>query len=159
MKDRASRVLVVEDDDATRTALALALVDESYSVRQAARADEALGILATWLPDLILLDIEMPGSDGWAFRRAQRSLPGAAGVPVVVVSASHRLIAPSGDLAPAAVLPKPFRLDELLTTVGRVAARPAPLAAGGRRARRPAAGGRASSAQRPVDGDAAPVSL
>jgi DNA-binding response OmpR family regulator len=145
MRDRPPRVLVLEDDDAIRTALALALLDEGYSVRQAADADEALAVLAAWLPDLILLDIELPGSDGWVFRRAQRALPGAAGVPVVVVSASHRLIAPSGELAPAAVFTKPFRLDELLRTVDRITSRPTMASAGGRRssqalARRPAGG-------------------
>jgi DNA-binding response OmpR family regulator len=95
-----ARVLVVDDDDAIATLLSL-----------------------------ILLDVELPGADGWSFRRAQRALPDAAAVPVVVVSASHRVMAPSPDLIPAAVLVKPFDLDELLATVSRLTARQAPRGA------------------------------
>jgi DNA-binding response OmpR family regulator len=124
MDGELARVLVVDDDDAISTLLSLALVDEGYSVRQAADADEALSILRVWRPDAILLDVELPGgADGWSFRREQRALPHAASVPVVVVSASHRVMAPSPDLIPAAVLVKPFDLDELLSTVGRLTTR------------------------------------
>ena len=118
-----SRVLVVEDDDAVRTVLALTLLDEGYSVRQAGDAAEGMAILRVWRPDAILLDVELPGPDGWAFRREQRAFPGAAAVPVIVVSASHRVMAPSAELIPAAVLTKPFELDELLAAVERVTGR------------------------------------
>jgi CheY-like chemotaxis protein len=129
MSERELRVLVVEDDDATRTVLALTLLDQGDSVRQAADAVEGLAILRVWRPDTILLDIELRGPDGWTFRREQRALPGAAAVPVVVVSASHRIMAPSPDLIPAAVIRKPFDLDDLLSTVARLTA-PWPVAAG-----------------------------
>jgi DNA-binding response OmpR family regulator len=124
MGDKTSRVLVVEDDDAIRTVLALTLLDEGYSVRQAGDAAEGMAILRVWRPDAILLDVELPGPDGWAFRREQRALPGAAAVPVVVVSGSHRVMAPSPELIPAAVLTKPFELDELLAMVDRLTGRP-----------------------------------
>jgi DNA-binding response OmpR family regulator len=130
MDDKPSRVLVIEDDEAISTVLALTLVDEGYSVRQAGDAAEALAILRVWRPDAILLDVELPGPDGWTFRREQRALPGAASVPVVVVSASHRLTAPSPELIPAAVLPKPFDLDDLLATLSRLTGRAAPQGAG-----------------------------
>jgi CheY-like chemotaxis protein len=130
MDDKPSRVLVVEDDEAISTVLALMLVDEGYSVRQAADTAEALAILRVWRPDAILLDVELPGPDGWVFRREQRALPGAASVPVVVVSASHRLTAPSPELIPAAVLPKPFELEDLLTTLSRLTGRATPQGAG-----------------------------
>jgi CheY-like chemotaxis protein len=123
MGGRPARVLVVEDDEATRAVLTLALLDEGYSVRQAGDTAEALAILRVWRPDAILLDVELPGPDGWVFRREQRAMPGAADVPVVVVSAGHRVIAPSPELIPAAVLAKPFDLDALLDTVDRLTAR------------------------------------
>jgi DNA-binding response OmpR family regulator len=123
MGEDVSRVLVIEDDDAVRTVLALTLLDEGYSVRQAADTAEAMAILGVWRPDAILLDIELPGPDGWAFRRQQRAVPGAATVPVIVVSGSHRVMAPSPELIPAAVLTKPFELDDLLTTVDRLTGR------------------------------------
>jgi DNA-binding response OmpR family regulator len=123
MADAPARVLVVEDDEATRDVLTLALSEEGHAVRQAADAAAGLAILRAWRPDVILLDVELPGPDGWAFRREQRALPGAADVPVVVVSAGHRMVAPSPELTPAVVLPKPFDLDVLLGTVDRLAAR------------------------------------
>jgi CheY-like chemotaxis protein len=122
MGDAPARVLVVEDDEATRTFLALALLDEGHAVREAGDAAAGLAILRVWRPDAILLDVELPGPDGWAFRRAQRAMPGAADVPVVVVSASHRVMAPSPDLIPAAVLAKPVDLAALLDAVDRLAA-------------------------------------
>ncbi len=130
MDEKPSRVLVVEDDETISTVLALTLVDEGYSVRQAGDVAEALAILRVWRPDAILLDVELPGPDGWAFRREQRALPGAAAVPVVVVSASHRVMAPSPELIPAAVLTRPFELDDLLATVSRLTGRPAAQSAG-----------------------------
>jgi CheY-like chemotaxis protein len=123
MGDERPGVLVVEDDAATRAALALALGDGGYAVRAAADASQALAILRAWRPDAIVLDVELPGADGWAFRRAQRAVPGAVAVPVVVVSAGHRLVAPSPELVPAAVVPKPFDVDDLLATVARLVAR------------------------------------
>ena len=49
---------------------------EGYEVRRARNGREALDILRGWLPRLILLDLMMPVMDGWAFRAAQRQLPG-----------------------------------------------------------------------------------
>jgi CheY-like chemotaxis protein len=130
VSDRSARVLVVEDDEATRAVLVLALRDEGHAVRQAGDAAAGLAVLRDWRPDAILLDVELPGPDGWAFRRAQRALPGAADVPVVVVSAGHRVLAPSPELTPAAVLAKPFDLEALLDAVDRLTAgRGAPTAA------------------------------
>jgi CheY-like chemotaxis protein len=123
MGDGPSRVLVVEDDVTLSAVVEHALVDEGYAVRRAGAAAEALAIVRVWRPDLILLDVELPGPDGWAFRRAQRALPGAASVPVVVMSGSRRLMAPSPELIPAAVMTKPFRLGDLLAIVGRLAVR------------------------------------
>ena len=124
MDDEPLRVLIVEDDDAISTVLALTLVDEGYSVRQARESGEALAILRVWRPDAILLDIELPGPDGWDFRRQQLTLPDAASVPVVIVSAGRRFLPPDPDLLPAATLTKPFQLEQLLSTIGRVTARP-----------------------------------
>jgi CheY-like chemotaxis protein len=122
MGGRSARVLVVGDDEATRAVLAPALREEGHAVREAGDAAAGLAILRAWRPDAVLLDVGLPGPDGWAFRRAQRAMPGAAGVPVVVVSAGHRVVAPSPELIPAAVLAKPFDVEALLDTFDRVTA-------------------------------------
>jgi CheY-like chemotaxis protein len=114
------RVLVIEDDEVTRAVLASALRDAGHAVHQAGDAAAGLALLRAWRTDAILLDIELPGPDGWAFRRDQRAVPGAAGVPVVVLSGSRRVVAPSPDLIPAAVVTKPFEVATLLALLDRL---------------------------------------
>jgi len=70
----------------------------------------------------VLLDLMMPGMNGWDFRKAQLRDPAIASIPVVVVSA----VARSQDLPADGFLQKPFSLDELLALVRRVARRSDP---------------------------------
>jgi CheY-like chemotaxis protein len=79
-------VLVVEDDDATREALALELQDAGYGVAEAANGREALDYLADHAaPDVIVLDMMLPVLDGWrVLERLRRTHPT---VPVVVTTA------------------------------------------------------------------------
>jgi CheY-like chemotaxis protein len=99
--------------------LALALADEGYDVRAAADGRAALALLATWQPHVIVLDLMMPVLDGWGFRARQLATPGAADVPVIVLSAARDLRVEL--LRPAAVVPKPFNLESFLETVADVA--------------------------------------
>lgn len=73
-------------------------------------------------PDLILLDIMMPEMDGWEFRAAQQEDPELAGIPVIVFTAYGSPREVVERLQPAAFVRKPLRLDELLSTLGRVRA-------------------------------------
>jgi DNA-binding response OmpR family regulator len=120
MPESGRRVLVVDDDPSIQGFLAEALADEGYDVRTAGNGREALSILHSWRPDLILLDLMMPEMDGWAFRAEQRTLPEAAMVPVIVLSATRDLDAKTRDLEPAQVFSKPFDLELLLGTIERL---------------------------------------
>jgi two-component system chemotaxis response regulator CheY len=122
MPERERRVLVVDDDASIQGLLAEALADEGYSVRTAGNGREALSILEAWRPDLILLDLMMPEMDGWGFRVRQRTMPGVADVPVIVLSATRDLATKARTLEPAQVFAKPFDLDALLGTVDRMTA-------------------------------------
>lgn len=126
------RVLVVDDDDALRTALVELLQEYGFDVAWAADGSQALGRLeASPPPSVILLDLTMPVMDGWAFRDRQRSDPRLAAIPTIVLSAT--LAADPGaiaTLAPAAALAKPFDLDSLIETVQRLCAAPPPSAGG-----------------------------
>jgi CheY-like chemotaxis protein len=82
------RILIVDGDFQTRAALALALQAAGYTTRVAANGLDALRVLRAWRPDLILLDLLMPGMDGWTFRTRQLLDPRLAGIPVVVLSDS-----------------------------------------------------------------------
>ena len=118
------RVLVVEDDQAVRQVLVDSLRFEEYEVEEAPDGRAALEVLDRWRPDLILLDLMMPRMDGWQFRAAQLARPDARDVPVVVVSAARGVPERADELRPAAVVPKPFDLDQVLSVVDELLARP-----------------------------------
>jgi two-component system, OmpR family, response regulator MprA len=105
----AQRVLIVEDDEDIRETLAYTLFSEGYDARTACNGRDALGVIAIWAPDVIVLDLMMPVMDGPTFLRART--PGA---PVLVLSA--KIDAESSTDLPgvAQVIRKPFDLDELL---------------------------------------------
>ncbi len=107
-------IFVVDDDRGIRETLGDVLRDEGYRVRLARDGDEALTLLrAGEIPQLILLDLSMPGMGGLEFRRAQLDDPRLAEIPVVVLSADERN--PLPDVA--GWLRKPVELDALLSAV------------------------------------------
>ena len=112
------RVLVVEDEANIAEVLVSALEDEGYAVRSAADGREALDVLRTWAPRVVLLDMMLPILDGWALLEQWRRERLAPDARVVVVSAARS--APTITRAEpriAAVIPKPFDLNHVLTTV------------------------------------------
>ncbi len=115
------RVLIVEDDELTRDMLAAILAAEGYLVETAADGREALARLhGAAAPDLIVLDLLMPGMNGWEFRAAQAGDARLASIPVVVVSATETDFTQTAPaLRPAAHLRKPITVEELLEVVGR----------------------------------------
>jgi DNA-binding response OmpR family regulator len=81
------RVLVVDDDPVIVRLLEVNLRLEGYEVATASRGEEALERAAAFHPDVILLDVMMPGLDGWETCRLLRELPEFAETPVVFLSA------------------------------------------------------------------------
>ncbi|HEX9165528.1 MAG TPA: response regulator [Gemmatimonadales bacterium] len=80
----AGTVLVVDDDPAARAITRRVLVKEGYAVIEAADGETGLRLAAEHRPDLITLDILMPGMDGWAVLAALKADPGLAGIPVIL---------------------------------------------------------------------------
>ena len=82
------KLLVVEDDEGARAALGDILDLEGYDVALSANGAEALEYLHNEpLPDLIILDLQMPVMNGWQFRREQNKDAEFAAVPVIVITA------------------------------------------------------------------------
>src|SRR6266567_3184107 len=77
-------------------------------------AHRLLSCSAPGPPHLILLDLWMPGMDGWAFRSQQLTREALASIPVVVLTAGRILQSRVDQLQAAAIVPKPFNLDALL---------------------------------------------
>jgi DNA-binding response OmpR family regulator len=93
MMGRVPRLLIIEDDDRIRLSLKLALEDEGYTVRDVATAEEGLADHASTEADLVLVDLMLPGMDGFDCIRSLRRL---GDVPIVVVSArddTHDVVA------------------------------------------------------------------
>jgi signal transduction histidine kinase len=110
---------VVEDDDDIRAVLADLLGDEGYRVLQYASADHALRDMQIGRrPDLILLDLMMPGMNGWQFRVEQLRRTELAEIPVIVLSADTSAYAAAIDAD--AYVKKPIDADRLCAVVGQV---------------------------------------
>jgi two-component system, cell cycle response regulator DivK len=80
-------ILIVEDNPANRKLLSFLLTTRGYDVRAAARADEALEMLETFAPRLILMDLQLPGMDGLELTRRLKSDPRTRNIVIVAVTA------------------------------------------------------------------------
>ena len=110
-------VLVVDDHPDLVQVMRFAFEREGFRVYEAADGRVALDVLRAVRPDAIVLDLQMPGMDGWAFRVAQRALPGMRDVPVVVFWGGGVVEPPSRELAPSAVVAKGDGVARLVAAV------------------------------------------
>jgi two-component system response regulator MprA len=115
-------VLIVDDDSDIVGMLVQVLQDDGYSVVTGV-GEEALALAASAAPAVVLLDIMMPGIDGVEFARRIRADARTAGIPIVAMSASHRLRERAGQMQADDLLAKPFDLDELLAVIQRLVTR------------------------------------
>lgn len=113
------RVLIVDDQPENRDLLQHPLRAIRCDVRLAADGAEALRLAAAEPPDLVLLDVRMPGMDGYEVCRRLRSLPATRDVPVIFLSAAHEPaeIARGFEVGAVDYVSKPFRLAELMARV------------------------------------------
>lgn len=117
---RRVRILHVEDDPSFQAIVRVAFAQlGGHVVETASDGLTALGMAAGNPPDLVILDLEMPGMDGLETLRALRALDGMAGVPVVFLTASSDMLRAVEMLASGAVtvLQKPCRPRRLLEAV------------------------------------------
>ena len=113
------RVLVIEDDGDTREALTETVEQAGYEVATAREGREGLDQMRAFHPDVVLLDLMMPGLDGWQFRVEQRRDPVLAFTPVVAMSASRSPTAAAVDAD--LYLQKPIDGDALLSALDSAA--------------------------------------
>ncbi len=109
------RVVVVDDNQALRENLAECLEAEGHVVSQAADGQDALALLARERPDVVVLDLIMPGLSGREVAATLRQTPGLRDLRLVLMTGRE---ASSGGWPEFdAVLEKPFGLDRLLAVV------------------------------------------
>jgi len=124
----SASVFLIEDNDNVREPLAALLGMLGYGVSEAVDGQEALAKLQEGpLPDLILLDLMMPGMDGWTFLDVKDSDPRLAPIPVVVLSAVAKFKPPNPHSSAVAVVAKPFKLQSLVTLVEQYCGASLPL--------------------------------
>jgi len=121
---RARHVLVVEDETAIRTMLAELLQHEGYAVIEAGDGREALRRLREQRPDLIILDLMLPGMSGWEFLNQSREQRDRANVPVVILSAIEGRTDYPSMLGVAAWFTKPLDVSRFLSSVEQLAGAP-----------------------------------
>jgi CheY-like chemotaxis protein len=108
-------IMIVDDNAQNLKLLRVALLSDGYDVRTAADAEEALRILETFAPRVILMDLQLPGMDGLALTRRLKADPAHSRISIVAITA----FAMKGDREKALAagcddyLPKPIDWDLL----------------------------------------------
>jgi two-component system KDP operon response regulator KdpE len=125
----SGRVLVVDDEVEMQRALKTGLSYHDFDVRAVGSGEEALREAAAWRPDVILLDLGLPGMDGFATLRALRPATRAA-VIVVSVMPGERDKVRALDLGADDYVVKPFGTDELVARIRAVLRRQADVSSG-----------------------------
>ena len=120
-KFEGARILVVEDHPTMRDAMRLVLEGEGFAIDEASDGDMALEMVRADPPDLVFLDLNIPGVSGTDVLRALKSDPATAAVSVIIVTATgeegrERVIRLGAD----EYFTKPFSPLALLGTVERV---------------------------------------
>jgi len=114
-------VLIVDDDAAHRRLTSRMLASAGFELHCAANGDEALGLLTTLQPSLMLLDLAMPGMGGLDLMRRLRDSPRTAAMPVIIMTgnAATEIVRTSLDLGAVDFLVKPFDRTTLLAKLHR----------------------------------------
>lgn len=118
----SERILIVEDNAVNRKLVEIILSKAGYAVLSAADAEQGIALARREHPDLVLMDIHLPGMDGIAATRLLRGDPATRGIPIMALTAlamkgdEERILAAGCD----AYLSKPIRHAALLEAVGRL---------------------------------------
>ncbi|MGH2556612.1 MAG: response regulator [Actinomycetota bacterium] len=110
------RILLVEDDRRVRRATALALQEEGYEVLEAAESQAGLRLLTERQPDVVILDVMLPGQDGFAVCREIRK---SSDIPIIFLTAKTDMVDVVVGLESGAddYLTKPFAVKELIARI------------------------------------------
>jgi CheY-like chemotaxis protein len=110
------QVLVIDDVAVNRTLLRQLLEPLGFRVREAATGEAGLAAAAAETPDLVLLDLRLPGLNGFEVAQRLRRLPAGAGCKILALSSHALSVEPQEMLAAGCddFLPKPFRESDLL---------------------------------------------
>ena len=114
-----ARILIIDDDPIIRMLASSALSDVGHTVTEAESAEAAIDVLAESRPDLLVLDLVMPGMGGLAFCAWLRGRPESSRLPVLVMTAldGDDTIRQAFDAGASDYLAKPVNTEQLLATL------------------------------------------
>lgn len=117
------KVLIVEDEKSISIVLRAYLKKAGYEVEQAFEGNQALALFKQWKPSLVILDVMLPGLDGWAILRAIRE---QSSCPVIMITALNEVHHKVEGLSNGAddYISKPFIGEEVVARVKAVLRRP-----------------------------------
>ena len=123
------RILVVDDQAQIRGLLHVALTEAGADVSTASGGADAIVMVGVSPPDLILLDLAMPGMTGWQVLEALKASRKTASIPVVLQTSAEDFASfdKARKLSVAAFVSKPFRLSEVVETCRRILGGARPL--------------------------------
>jgi CheY-like chemotaxis protein len=115
------RVLIIEDSDEAREIMTLLLTEMGQEVHVASRGDDGLATLLELRPDIALIDVGLPGIDGYEIARRARASPGGANLYLVALTG---FTGPQAKAKATAAgfdrhLAKPLNFDELMRVLDR----------------------------------------
>ena len=113
-------VLVVDDENIIADISKRKLQEYGFEVMVAHNGEEALAQLGKKIPDLIVLDVQMPDMNGYTFMLEKDKIPAYVNIPVIVVTATHGTEPLFKRHHVSAYLMKPLKLQELLDKVAEV---------------------------------------
>ena len=116
-------ILVVDDDDDFREALAEILTSAGYPAEQAENGEVALRRIGAEAPGVVLLDLKMPVLDGWGVVERMRKDPRTAHIPILILSA-YGFEWESELLGAQGFIPKSVGMEEILDRIRRIAGPP-----------------------------------
>ena len=117
-----ARILIADGDPAVRRFVAALLMNHGYEVRIAADGESILADAASLKPDLLLMDVVLPGRDGFEVLNALRTAPAGSRPRVMILSVKDREedVVKALDLGAEDYMIKPFGTQELLARVRKI---------------------------------------
>lgn len=113
------KILVIDDDEGILSAFEAMLVGEGYDVQSSSDVKPLESFTKNNMPDLILLDVLLSGTDGRGICRQLKADPNTRHIPVIMISAHPGAEESIKKAGADDYLPKPFEMDELINKINR----------------------------------------
>lgn len=119
-KDGKKTIMIIDDDDNIRNLLKDFFIEQNFNIRTASSSVEAIQLMNSEYPDLILLDIMMPGMNGIEFAKVLKNKQDTQRIPIYFITArsdTEENMQQAYETGVEGYIKKPFRLSELMEMI------------------------------------------